>query len=275
MRYATVWAALLLSSLPLASCGNPEGSEEEGQPPVVGEEETNGNDGDHADSHNGQADDTAGDPGATEPGSEEERLYIPPEWVSRTAQEWPDSLGFAEHAPVQEFSDECLLFDDVPEFFDEVTHVRFSGFGSYGRPTTNFGNEPPTEDSYRYLCSLARADEQQAEEGPAWTPSTQLMVTDSVEHAEQTVEAFLDQPDLPERLNDVQTVMVHGTEVHTVEREFPTNPGNGGELEAIFYDETVGAIIKLRLHSMDEDLRAEHGSQGIAEDLARLLLEAQ
>jgi hypothetical protein len=101
------------------------------------------------------------------------------------------------------------------------------------------------------------------------------MVTGSVEHAEETVAAFLDQADHPERVQEVQTIQVQGAEVHTVERQFPTNPGNGGELGAIFYDEEAGAIMKLRMHSMDEELRAEHGRQGIAEDLARLLLDSQ
>lgn len=283
MRYGRVWAGLLLGSLALTSCGNPEPSGGDSQPSPAGEagtdasnpaEENNGDDDDSG-VHTDSAIETGGDASAEDSDSEDFELSIPQAWITRTAQEWPDSQGFAEHAPVQEFSEECLLFDDDPEFFDEPTRVRFAGFGSFGRPTTNFGNEPSTEDSYRYLCSLARADEQQAEEGLAWTPAAQLMVTESVEHAEQTVEAFLDQPDLPERLNDVQTVRAYGAEIHTVEREFPTNPGNGGELEAIFYDEAAGAIIKLRLHSMDEDLRAEHGSQGIAEDLAHLLQEAQ
>lgn len=129
----------------------------------------------------------------------DQSVNIPEEWVTRTSDAWPDSQGFAQHAPVQELTGECLLFDQEPGFFDEHAQFRFSGFGSFGRPTTNYGNEPSSEDSYRYLCSLTRADELSAEDGPSWSPSAQLMVTDSTAHAEQTVEAFLDQPDLPEQ----------------------------------------------------------------------------
>ena len=261
MRYGTLCAAvLLLGSLALTGCGNPFASGADDTPSAAAETESGG-----------PSDERVQEGAEDEPGE----VSIPPDWVTRTADMWPESQGFAQHAPVQELTDECLLFDEPPEFFDETTRFRFSGFGSYGRPATNYGNEPATEDSYRYLCNLVRADDQRVDDEPSWAPAAQLMVTDSVEHAEQTVAAFLDQPDLPERVHDIHTVETHGAEIHTVEREFPTNPGNGGELEAVFYDEDVGAIMKLRLHSMDEDLRAAHGSQGIAEDLARLLREGQ
>ncbi|TLP98499.1 hypothetical protein FEF26_04910 [Nesterenkonia salmonea] len=275
MRLRTPFAAVVLSTLALAGCGNSSTSDGDNQPSPAAETETNGASPEAETDGSGAEEPDSQNGSQTDSGDDSDELNIPQEWITRTADAWPESQGFAQHAPVQELTDECLLFDEEPDFFDEPTQFRFSGFGSYGRPTTNYGNEPSTEDSFRYLCSLARADDQRAENEPSWAPNAQLMVTDSVEHAEQTVTAFLDQPDLPERVNDIQTIQAHGTEIHTVEREFPTNPGNGGELEAVFYDADAGAIVKLRLHSMDEDLRAEHGGQGVAEDLARLLLEGQ
>jgi hypothetical protein len=284
MRCGMSCRALLIATLALVSCGNPVASDENDQSSPTADPETShfSPTGEETDTDTG-----AETPGSHEPtkddgqsaeedaGAAEQELNIPQEWITLTSEAWPDSQGFGQHAPVQEFTDECLLFAQEPGFFGEVTQFRFSGFGSFGRPTTTYGNEPSTEDSYRYLCSLGRSEHQRSGEGPVWAPEVQLMVTGSVEHAEETVTAFLDQTDLPERVQEVQTIQVHGAEIHTVERHFPTNPGNGGELGAIFYDEEAGAIVKLRMHSMDEELRAEHGRQGIAEDLARLLLDSQ
>ncbi|RJN31611.1 hypothetical protein [Nesterenkonia natronophila] len=277
------YRALLLATLALASCGDPVASDDNDPPSPTAAPETSALPPTAEDTETG-ADSPASDepteeegepPDEEDPEAAEEELSIPQEWITLTSEAWPESQGFGQHAPVQEFTDECLLFAQEPEFFGEVTQFRFSGFGSYGRPTTTYGNEPATEDSYRYLCSLGRAEDQRAAERPVWAPEAQLMVTESVEHAEETVAAFLEQTDLPEQVQEVQTIQVHGTEIHTVEREFPNNPGNGGELGAIYYDEDAGAILKLRMHSMDEELRAEHGRQGIAEDLVRLLLESR
>lgn len=207
--------------------------------------------------------------------SEVEQISIPQRWVDVTAQEWPDSAAYGENAPILRMEEECLFLDEPPEFFDMTPRFQSTGFGSYGNPTTMYGGEPSTQGDYRYLCGVTRTDEQRdSEDTPRWGAEFQLMVTDSADHAEETVENFLGQPDRPERTHEIETIEIAGTQVNTVQRDYPTNDGNGGDLEALFYDEDTGALLQLRIHSMDEELRIEHGNQGVAEDLVRILAES-
>lgn len=205
---------------------------------------------------------------AEEPGE----VRIPQEWLEITAEEYPESDGFASSQPRLVMGEGCLILDELPEFFEDEAEASGSGFGSYGRPSVNYGNEPSSEEHYRYLCNLRPNDEAREADTTWGTPSLQLMVTEDPELAEETVQDFLSQ-DLPDQDNDIETVEVGDAEIHVTKRSFPTNPNAGGELQAIFYDEDAQAILQLRLQSMDEDLWEEHGHEGIAEDMVRLLQE--
>lgn len=242
-----LYAGLTLGALAITACGNPFAAAD-----------------DSADSNGDQ--EIGGDAEATSEPS------IPRQWLDATRDAWPDSRGYGEPTPVLESNEECLLFDAEPDFFEETPHFSTDGFGSYGVASVNYGNEPVTDDaSYRYLCHLSQTEEQRESEQPAWSPNIQLMVTDSTEHAEETVANFLDQPQLPEQTNDVATVEIWGAEIHTVEREFPTNEGNAGMLEALFYDAEAEAIFMLSLHASEEHQRAEHAGEGVAQDLVSFL----
>lgn len=207
--------------------------------------------------------------------SEVEEISIPQQWVDVTAQEWPDSAAYGESQPILRMDEECLFLEEPPEFFDMTPRFQSNGFGPFGSPTTNYGGEPSTEDEYRYLCGLTRTDEQRdSEDTPRWGAEFQLMVPGDPAQAEETVENFLTQPDRPERTHEIETIEIAGTEVHTVQRDYPNNDGNGGDLEALYYDEETEALIQLRIHSMDEELRIDHGNQGVAEDLVRILAQS-
>lgn len=243
----SLFPVLALTALTITACGNPFASEGDG-------------------SDSGEGKDASGGTETTDD------LSIPDEWLDITSDAWPDSQGYGEPTPVLKADGECLLFDAEPDFFEETPHYNNDGFGSYGVPSVNYGNEPVTDDnSYRYLCHMSQTNEQRDSDQPTWSPNIQLMVTDSAEHAEETVANFLDQPELPEQTNDVTSVEIQGAEIHTVEREFPTNDGNAGMLEAIFYDEDAGAVFMLTLHASEEHQRTERAGEGIAEDLVRFL----
>ena len=197
-------------------------------------------------------------------------VRIPQDWLDVTAQEYPDSAGSEVTNPVLNFDDDCMLFEEMPVLFEDQTVSGSSGFGPYGNPSVHYGNEPRSEEDYRYLCDL-RASEESRDADENWgSPAVQLLVAQDTDILEETLEDFLEQ-DIPAQENEVRTVEVDGAEIHVTKRSYPTNENAGGELQAIFYDEEAQAIFQVRLSSMDEDLWEAHGHEGAAQDLADML----
>lgn len=174
---------------------------------------------------------------------------IPSEWLSETADGWPDSDGYDASMPVMNRSDDCLLNDSLPKIAGDEPEVTDAGWGGLGE----------NKDSYRYICGLHSSGN--------YAGSVELMQASDAAAAENIVDDIRSQPSTSDQENTVTEETAGKLDMVVVERWYPTNPQ--GAYFAAFHDEEAEAVVQLEINSLD---KADFDSM-TAQDAADALLD--